>query len=213
MPADPFVHPHVHTEDSLLDGAVGLEELMKKAAEMEMPAVAITDHGNLFGAIEFYQAATEAGIKPIIGVEAYMAPGSIKDRPNSQRDAAYHSTLLARDEAGYRNLVRLMSTAHLEGMHYKPRIDKELLAAHAEGLIGMSACLKGEINLAIQADQLGKARASAATFRDILGTENFFLELHDHGLDAQRKCNRVLPEIAQEFGLGLVAANDVHFLE
>jgi DNA polymerase-3 subunit alpha len=213
MPADSFVHLHLHTEYSLLDGAVRMKELMKKAAEFEMPAVAITDHGNLHGAIEFYQAASAAGIKPIIGVEAYMAPGSIKDRPNSMRDAAYHFTLLARDETGYRNLVRLMTTAHLEGMHYKPRIDKDLLAKHSAGLIGMSACLKGEINMAIQADQLAKARQSAATFRDIFGAENFFLELHDHGLEAQQKCNRVLPKIAQEFGLGLVAANDVHFLE
>jgi DNA polymerase III subunit alpha len=213
MPADDFVHLHLHTEYSLLDGAVRMKELMEKAAEMKARAVAVTDHGNLHGAIEFYQAATGAGIKPIIGVEAYMAPGSIKDRPNSQRDAAYHFTLLARDEIGYRNLVRLMSTAHLEGMHYKPRIDRALLAAHSEGLIGMSACLKGEINMHLQADQLDKARASAATFRDILGAENFFLELHDHGLEAQRKCNAALPKIAQEFGLGLVAANDVHFLE
>jgi len=213
MPADSFVHLHLHTEYSLLDGAVRMKELMEKAAGMKMPAVAITDHGNLHGAIEFYQAATDAGIKPIIGVEAYMAPGSIKDRPNSQRDAAYHFTLLARDETGYRNLVKLMSIAHLEGMHYKPRIDKELLAAHSAGLIGMSACLKGEINMAIQADQFDKARASAATFRDIFGAENFFLEMHDHGIEAQRKCNRVLPKIGQEFGLGLVAANDVHFLE
>jgi DNA polymerase-3 subunit alpha len=145
--------------------------------------------------------------------EAYMAPSLIKELQNSQRDAASHFILLARNETGYRNLVRLMSAAHLEGMHYKPRIDRELLAAHSAGLIGMSACLKGEINLAIQADQPAKARASAATFRDILGAENFFLELHDHGLEAQRKCNQVLPVIAQEFGLGLVAANDVHFLE
>ncbi len=164
MPTDSFVHLHLHTEYSLLDGAVRMKELMKKAVEMKMPAVAITDHGNLFGAIEFYQAATEAGIKPIIGVEAYMAPGSIKDRPNSQRDAAYHFTLLARNEAGYRNLVRLMSSAHLEGMHYKPRIDKEMLAAHAEGLIGMSACLKGEINMAIQADQLGQSARECSDF-------------------------------------------------
>ncbi|CAN5436323.1 DNA polymerase III subunit alpha [soil metagenome] len=213
MPADQFVHLHLHTEYSLLDGAVRMKGLMEKAVEMEMPAVAMTDHGNLYGAIEFYQAGTAAGLKPIIGVEAYMAPGTIKDRPNSQRDAAYHFTLLARDETGYRNLVRLMSTAHLEGMHYKPRIDRALLAAHAEGLIGMSACLKGEINMALQADQIDKARASAATFRDILGPENFFLELHDHGIEAQRKCNAYLPQIAQEFGLGLVAANDVHFLE
>ena len=213
MPAGSFVHLHLHTEYSLLDGAVRMKELMKKAAGMKMPAVAITDHGNLHGAVEFYQAATDAGIKPIIGVEAYMAPGSIKDRPNSQRNAAYHFTLLARDETGYRNLVKLMSIAHLEGMHYKPRIDKELLAVHSTGLIGMSACLKGEINMAIQADQLDKARASAATFRDIFGAEDFFLEMHDHGLEAQRKCNRALPRMAQEFGLGLVAANDVHFLE
>ena len=122
-----------------------------------------------------------------------MAPGSITDRPNNQRDAAYHFTLLAKDATGYRNLVKLISTAHLDGMHYKPRIDKELLASHAEGLIGMSGCLKGEINMAIQADNMAKARASAAEFRDILGAENFFLELHDHGIEAQQKCNAALP--------------------
>ena len=116
MPSDSFVHLHLHTEYSFLDGAVRMKELMKKAAEFEMPAVAITDHGNLHGAIEFYQEATKAGIKPIIGCEAYMAPGSIKDRPNNQRDAAYHFTLLAKDETGYRNLVKLISTAHLDGI-------------------------------------------------------------------------------------------------
>src|SRR6195256_3102346 len=166
MPSDSFVHLHLHTEYSFLDGAVRTKELMKKGAEPEMPAVAITDHGNLHGAIEFYQEATNAGIKPIIGCEAYMAPGSIKDRPNSQRDAAYHFTLLAKDATGYRNLVKLISAAHLDGFHYKPRIDKELLSAHAIGLIGMSACLKGEINMAIQANDLTKARQSTAEFRD-----------------------------------------------
>ena len=213
MPSDSFVHLHLHTEYSLLDGAVRMKELMKKAAEFEMPAVAITDHGNLFGAIEFYQEATKAGIKPIIGCEAYMAPGSIKDRPNTMRDAAYHFTLLAKNETGYRNLVKLISTAHLDGFHYRPRIDKELLAARSDGLIGMSACLKGEINMAIQANDLAKARQSTAEFRDILGAENFFLEMHDHGIEAQHKCNAVLPGLAKEFGVGLVAANDVHFLE
>lgn len=213
MPVDSFVHLHLHTEYSFLDGAVRMKELMKKAAEFNMPAVAITDHGNLHGAIEFYQAAKEAKIKPIIGCEAYMAPGSIKDRPNNQRDAAYHFTLLAKDETGYRNLVKLISTAHLDGFHYKPRIDKELLAAHSAGLIGLSGCLKGEINMAIQSDNLAKARQSVAEFRDILGPEDFFLEMHDHGIEAQHKCNQVLPRLAQEFGLGLVAANDVHFLE
>ncbi|MFL6530438.1 MAG: DNA polymerase III subunit alpha, partial [Chthoniobacterales bacterium] len=213
MPRDSFVHLHLHTEYSLLDGAIRTKELMKKAVALEMPAVAITDHGNLFGAIDFYQEAKKAGIRPIIGCEAYMAPGSIKDRPNNMRDAAYHFTLLAKDEQGYRNLVKLVSAAHLDGMHYKPRIDKELLAKHSLGLIGMSACLKGEINMAIQSDNLAKAKQSAAEFRDIFGAENFFLELHDHGIEAQHKCNGVLPMIAQEFGLGLVAANDVHFLE
>jgi DNA polymerase III subunit alpha len=213
MPADSFVHLHLHTEYSLLDGAVRMKELMKKATEFKMPAVAITDHGNLYGAIEFYQEATRAGIKPIIGCEAYMAPGSMKDRPNTMRDAAYHFTLLAKNATGYRNLVKLISSAHLDGFHYRPRIDKQLLAANSEGLIGMSACLKGEINLAIQANDLAKARKSTAQFRDIFGAENFFLEMHDHGIDAQHKCNAVLPKLAKEFDLGLVAANDVHFLE
>jgi DNA polymerase-3 subunit alpha len=213
MPSDSFVHLHLHTEYSLLDGAVRMKELMRKAVEFGMPAVAITDHGNLHGAIEFYQEATATGIRPIIGCEAYMAPGSIKDRPNSQRDAAYHFTLLAKDAAGYRNLVKLITIAHLDGYHYKPRIDKELLAAHSTGLIGLSGCLKGEINMAIQSDQLSKARQGVAEFRDILGADNFFLEMHNHGIEAQQKCNRVLPELAREFGVGLVAANDVHFLE
>ncbi|CAN5225948.1 DNA polymerase III subunit alpha [soil metagenome] len=213
MPSDSFVHLHLHTEYSLLDGAIRMKELMQKAKKFGMPAVAITDHGNLYGAIEFYQEAKKAGIKPIVGCEAYMAPGSIKDRPNNQRDAAYHFTLLAKDETGYRNLVKLVSNAHLEGMHYKPRIDKEMLASHSAGLIGLSACLKGEINMAIQSDNLAKARQSAAEFRDILGADNFFLELHDHGIEAQQKCNATLPTLAKEFGLGLVAANDVHFLE
>ncbi|HZJ38473.1 MAG TPA: DNA polymerase III subunit alpha, partial [Chthoniobacterales bacterium] len=208
-----FVHLHLHSEYSFLDGAVRTRELIKKAAEFEMPAVALTDHGNLHGAIEFYQEATKSGIKPIIGCEAYMAPGSIKDRPTNLRDAAYHLTLLAKDETGYRNLVKLISTAHLDGFHYRPRIDKELLAARSTGLIGLSGCLKGEINMAIQSDNMTKARESLADFRDIFGAEDFYLEMHDHGIEAQHKCNRVLPQLAQEFGIGLVAANDVHFLE
>jgi DNA polymerase III subunit alpha len=212
MPRDSFVHLHLHTEYSLLDGSIRMKELMKKAAEFKMPAVAITDHGNLFGAIEFYQEAERAGIKPIIGCEAYIAPGSHKDRPASRREAAYHITLLAENETGYRNLVKLVTAAHLDGFHYAPRIDKELLAARSEGLIGLSGCLAGEINSAIQANNIEKAKQSAADYRDILGAENFFMELHDHGIEEQRKCNRVLPQIARDLGLGLVAANDVHFL-
>jgi DNA polymerase III subunit alpha len=212
MPRDSFVHLHLHTEYSLLDGAVRMRELMRKAAEFRMPAVAMTDHGNLFGAIEFYQEATRAGVKPIIGCEAYIAPRSHKEHAASRRDAAYHFTLLAQNETGYRNLVKLVTTAHLDGFHYAPRIDKELLARQSTGLIGLSGCLAGEINSAIQSDNIDKAKQAAAEYRDIFGPENFFLELHDHGMEEQRKCNRVLPQLAKEFGLGLVAANDVHFL-
>ena len=212
MSRDSFVHLHLHTEYSLLDGSIRMKELMKKTAEFKMPAVAITDHGNLFGAIEFYQEAQRTGVKPIIGCETYVAPGSHKDRPGSRRDAAYHFTLLAQNETGYRNLVKLITAAHLDGFHYVPRIDKELLSTHAAGLIGLSGCLAGEINTAIRANNLEKAKQSAAEYRDILGPENFFVEMHDHGMEEQRLCNRVLPTIARDIGVGLVAANDVHFL-
>ena len=212
MPRDSFVHLHLHTEYSLLDGSIRMKELMKKAAEFEMPAVAITDHGNLFGVIEFYQEAQRAGVKPIIGCEVYVAPGSHKDRPPSRRESAYHFTLLAENEIGYRNLVKLVTTAHLDGFHYAPRIDKALLAERSAGLIGLSGCLAGEINSAIQANNIEKAKQSAAEYRDILGAENFFMELHDHGMEEQKMCNSALVQIARDLGVGMVAANDVHFL-
>jgi DNA polymerase-3 subunit alpha len=212
MSRDSFVHLHLHTEYSLLDGSIRMKELMKKAAEFKMPAVAITDHGNLFGAIEFYQEAQRAGVKPIIGCEVYVAPGSHKDRPPSRRDSAYHFTLLAENETGYCNLVKLVTAAHLDGFHYAPRIDKELLAARSAGLIGLSGCLAGEINSAIQANNIERAKQSAAQYRDILGAENFFMELHDHGMEEQKTCNTALVQIARDLGVGLVAANDVHFL-
>ncbi len=187
---------------------------MKKAVSLGMPAVAMTDHGNMFGAIEFYQSAQDHGIKPIIGCEVYLAPGSMTDHSaSSARDASSHFTLLAQDETGYHNLVKLVSAGFLDGFYYKPRIDKQLLAQHSNGLIGMSACLKGEINLAIQQDDLKKARQSVDDFANIFGKDRFFLELHDHGIEAQRKCNRELIRLSKDAGLGLVAANDVHFLE
>ena len=212
MSRDSFVHLHLHTEYSLLDGSIRMKELMKKAAEFKMPAVAITDHGNLFGAIEFYQEAQRAGVKPIIGCEVYVAPGSHKDRPPSRRESAYHFTLLAENETGYRNLVKLVTAAHLDGFHYAPRIDKQMLAARSAGLIGLSGCLAGEINSAIQANNIEKAKQSAAEYRDILGAENFFVELHDHGMEEQKMCNIALVQIARDLGVPLVAANDVHFL-
>ncbi|HKS31861.1 MAG TPA: DNA polymerase III subunit alpha, partial [Chthoniobacterales bacterium] len=210
MPRDSFVHLHLHTEYSLLDGAVRMRELMNEAVKMKMPAVAITDHGNLFGAIDFYQCAQAAGIKPIIGCEAYITSGSHKEKPS--RETTYHLTLLAENESGYRNLVKLISAAHLDGFYYRPRIDKTLLAAHADGLIGLSGCLASEVNSALQSDNIQKAQSITAEYRDIFGAKNFFIELHDHGIAEQKKCNINLPKFAQEFGLGLVAANDVHFL-
>ena len=191
MPADSFVHLHLHTEYSLLDGAVRMKELMKKAVELEMPAVAITDHGNLFGAIDFYQKRQGGGDQTDHRLRGlHGAAVRYKERP-IQRDAAYHFTLLAKDETGYRNLVKLISTAHLDGFHYRPRIDKELLAAHADGLIGLSGCLKGEINMAIQVGQpCESATKLTAEFRDIFGAENFFLELHDHGIEASKRMQR-----------------------
>ena len=213
-PQSSFVHLHLHTQYSLLDGAVRIKDLMKKAKAFGMPAVAMTDHGNLFGAIEFYQAAKKAEIKPIIGCEVYLAPGSMRDKKaSSAKDAASHFTLLAKDFTGYQNLVKLVTAAYLDGYYYKPRVDKELLAKHASGLIALSGCLKGEINGYLMADQMGKARESMATFRDIFAPGDFYVELHDHGMEAQQKCNRGLITLAREFGLPLVAANDVHFLE
>ena len=212
MPSS-FVHLHLHTEYSLLDGAVRIPELMKRAKALGMPAVAMTDHGNLYGAVEFYQEAKKAGIKPIIGCEAYLAPGPMqekKDVPGRRRSS--HLTLLAETDEGYANLVKLITKAHLEGMYYKPRIDKAALAEHARGLICLSGCINGEINELLLSDRADEARKSLAEFRDIFGAENFFLELHNHGMAQQHKSIVQLNAWAKEFGLKTVAANDVHFL-
>lgn len=210
---DSFVHLHLHTEYSPLDGAVRIPELMAKAKKMGMPAVAMTDHGNLYGAIEFYQEAKKAGIKPIIGCEIYLAPGSLHDKQPTPGRKTSHLTLLASNERGYHSLLKLVSKAHLEGFYHKPRVDKEALYEFRDGLICLSGCLKSEINQFIQADQLTQARKSLADLRDIYTAENFFLEMHNHGIDAQVKVNRQLLEWSQEFNLKPVAANDVHFLE
>ncbi|HEX3988725.1 MAG TPA: DNA polymerase III subunit alpha [Verrucomicrobiae bacterium] len=210
-----FVHLHLHTEYSLLDGACALDRLMEKARELKFPAVTITDHGVLYGAIDFYQAALKNGIKPIIGCEVYVAPGSRleKKAATGGRDAYHHLGLLAKDEAGYKNLVQLATKAHLEGYYYKPRIDKELLAAHKEGLIAMSGCLASEIPELILRDQLDKARETIDWFKQTLGPDNFYLELQNHGIAEQAKVNRHLIPWAAEFGLKLVATNDVHYVE
>ncbi|HOC55047.1 MAG TPA: DNA polymerase III subunit alpha [Verrucomicrobiota bacterium] len=215
MPHAEFVHLHLHTEYSLLDGACRLDRLMNKARELKFPALAITDHGVLYGAIDFYNEARKHGIKPIIGCEVYVAPGSRFEKKASTggRDVYNHLVLLARDEAGYKNLIQLATRAHTEGYYYKPRIDKELLAEHREGLLALSGCLASEIPEWIQKDQLPRARAAIDWFKQTLGAENFYLELQQHGLPEQAKVNRHLVAWAKEFGLKLVATNDVHYIQ
>ncbi|MBE2205314.1 MAG: DNA polymerase III subunit alpha [Chthoniobacterales bacterium] len=209
-----FVHLHCHSEYSLLDGAIRVGDLIKKAREFEMPAVALTDHGNLFGAVPFYQAKKDSGVKPIIGCELYVAPNAMTDKKaSSGKEAAFHLTVLATNETGYKNLVKLVTAAHLEGFYYKPRVDKDLLARHSEGLIVLSGCLKGELNSHLLAGNFQAAEQAAAGYRDIFGRENYFVELHNHGIEAQRRTNPDLVRIAKSLDLGLVAANDVHFLE
>jgi DNA polymerase-3 subunit alpha len=208
-----FVHLHVHSEYSLLDGACRIPELTRRAAELKMPALALSDHGNLFGAIEFYKECRDNGIKPIIGCEVYLAPGSRHERKaNSPREASTHLLLLAKNETGYRNLVKLVSSAHLEGMYYKPRIDKEILAQHAEGLIGTSACLAGEVARYVTAGRLKEAEQSIDSFRQIFAPGDFYLELADHGIPQQRALTAELIKFSKHFDLKLVATNDVHYV-
>src|SRR6266566_2087897 len=210
-----FVHLHLHTEYSLLDGACRLDRLMDKAHELKFPALAITDHGVLCGAIDFYQAARNNGIKPIIGCEVYVAPESRFDKKTTSggRDVYHHLVLLAKDEVGYRNLIKLATAAHLEGHYYKPRIDKEILAQNKDGLIALSGCLASEIPELIQRQQLDKARATVDWFKQTFGSENFYLELQNHTIAEQLNVNRHLIQWAREFGLKLVATNDVHYVE
>src|SRR5882672_1382060 len=189
MPHADFVHLHLHTEYSLLDGACRLDRLMDKAHELKFPALAITDHGGLYGAIDFYQAARNKGIKPIIGCEVYVAPGSRLEKKagSGSRDIYHHLVLLAKDEIGYKNLTTLATDAHLKGYYYKPRIDKEILAAHKEGLIALSGCLASEIPDLIQQGDLSRARDTIDWFKQTLGADNFYLELQNHSLAEQAK--------------------------
>ncbi len=209
-----FVHLHVHTQYSLLDGACLLERLVDKAAQHKLPALAMTDHGNIFGAIKFYNLCIKKGIKPIIGCEVYLAEGSRLDRdykPNGNDN--YHLILLAKDEQGYSNLVKLVSLAHLEGFYYKPRVDKELLQEHHKGLIASSACLKGEIPSAITTGDLNKASKLADDYLHIFGKGNFYLEIMENGLAEQKTVNNQLVKISRDLGIPLVATNDIHYLE
>ncbi|HUL73912.1 MAG TPA: DNA polymerase III subunit alpha [Vicinamibacterales bacterium] len=207
-----FVHLHLHTEFSLLDGACRIGELLDRAAELKMRALAVTEHGNLFSAVTFHDEARKRGVKPILGCEVYVAPGSRTDRTGQPGETANHLVLLAETNEGFHNLIKLVSSGYTEGFYYKPRIDKALLAAHARGLIGLSSCLKGEVATGLRTDQARKALDAAATYRDILGSGNFFLEMQDQGIEDQRVVNAGLLPISRDLGLPLVCTNDVHYL-
>ncbi|MEW5982468.1 MAG: DNA polymerase III subunit alpha [Acidobacteriota bacterium] len=207
-----FVHLHLHTEYSLLDGACRIDELLQEAERFGMRDLAVTEHGNLFSAITFYDRARERGINPILGCEVYVAPGSRFTKSGTPGETANHLVLLATDNVGFGNLVKLVSSGYTEGFYYKPRIDKDLLAGHAQGLVALSSCLKGEIPSELRYERLERAREAAAAYRDIMGAGNFFLELQYQGIDEQRLVNDALLPISRDLRIPLVCTNDVHYL-
>ena len=210
---DNFVHLHNHSHYSLLDGAMKPKAMAARAAELGQPALALTDHGNMFGAVEFYKACCSAGIKPLLGSEVYVAADRHNRTADKVGNRSYHMVLLAKNEAGWRNLVKLSSYGFLEGFYYRPRIDKDLLAAHSEGLIGLSACMSGEPNFHLRTGNVKAAIEAAAAYRDILGRENYFLEIQNHGIEEEDRIRQLMPQVAEAVGCGIVATNDCHFLD
>src|SRR3954462_8213123 len=211
MSERPFVHLHCHTDYSLLDGACDIKKLISVVKRQGMPSVAMTDHGNLFGAVEFYNEAHKEGIHPGIGCEMYVSQQGHKTRYDSER--YNHLVLLAENQEGYKNLINLVSTGYLDGFYYKPRIDKDLLARHSKGLIAMSACLRGDINEKILGDRYDEAKNLANEYTDLFGRNNFFLELQDHGLDQDRVVMREIQRLSRDTDTPLVATNDAHYLK
>ena len=209
-----FVHLHLHTDYSLLDGAIQIKPLSNRLEELGMPACAMTDHGNMFGAISFYNAMKNKGVKPIIGCETYITRGNRREKAASApgEKANFHLILLAQTYEGYQNLVRLTSKAYTEGFYYKPRIDKELLAEHSKGLIGLSACMSGVPSAMLAQEKCDEAAKAAIEFEEILGKGNYFLEIQEHGLEPQRRIRKSLVELSKRTGVPLVATNDAHYL-
>ena len=206
-----FVHLHVHTEYSLLDGANRIKDLVKRVKELGMDSIAITDHGVMYGAIEFYKECKKNGIKPIIGCEVYTAPRSRFDKEPNIDDKMGHLILLAKDNEGYQNLIKIVSKAFTEGYYYKPRADLELLREHSKGLICTSACIAGFISRAILDDDYEKAKNMALTYIDIFGKENFYIELQHNGIQEQVLANQGLIRLARELGVPMIATNDAHY--
>jgi len=207
-----FTHLHVHTEYSLLDGAARIDELAKRAAELEMTALAITDHGVMYGVIDFYKACRKYGVKPIIGCEIYTAPGKRTEKTLGKEDRNNHLVLLAENNEGYRNLVKIVSQANIDGFYYKPRADKDLLQDHSKGLIALSACLAGEIPELLLQDNYPRAKEVALQFQEIFGKDHFYLEIQDHGLSDQRRVNAGIWRLSRDTGIPVVATNDVHYI-
>ncbi|HEV2954125.1 MAG TPA: DNA polymerase III subunit alpha, partial [Candidatus Dormibacteraeota bacterium] len=205
-----FVHLHNHTEFSLLDGASRITAMVERAAALEMPALALTDHGVMYGAIQFYKACKANGIKPILGCEVYVAPRSRYDKDSKLDRDPYHLTLLAANAEGYLNLMKLSSIGQLEGLYYKPRIDREVLAANSAGLVVLSGCLAGELATKITQGDMEAVRATASDYRDIFGPDRYLLEVQRHGIPEQEKVNEALKQLSKEMGLRLVATNDLH---
>ena len=209
-----FTHLHVHTEYSLLDGASKIKELVKYTKELGMDSIAITDHGVMYGVIDFYRAARAEGIKPIIGCEVYVAPGSRFDRETGNgENRYYHLVLLAENDTGYHNLMKIVSRGFTEGYYYKPRVDKEVLKEFHEGVIAFSACLAGEVAVELRRGFYEEAKKAALSYQEIFGKDNFFLELQDHGIPEQQMVNQGLMRMSQETGIELVATNDIHYVK
>ena len=210
-----FVHLHLHTSYSLLDSSIRHSALFKRAEEFGMPAVAMTDHGNMFGAVEFYNTARKYGIKPIIGCEVYVAPESrhVKTSKENLRDASYHLILLSENEKGYKNLLKLVTKGYLEGFYYKPRIDKELLVEYSEGLIALSSCVRGEVAHNVNRENVPRAIKVASQYVEIMGEGNFFLELQNHQLENQDRINKEIIGIGKKLGLPVVATNNCHYID
>ena len=207
-----FAHLHVHTEFSLLDGSNKIKEYVRYVKELGMDSAAITDHGVMYGAVDFYKAAKEAGINPIIGCEVYVAPHSRFDRElTGGEDRYYHLVLLAENNTGYANLVKIVSKGFTEGYYYRPRVDMEVLEQYHEGLIALSACLAGEVPRYIQKGLVDEAKKVALKYQNIFGKDNYFLELQDHGIPAQQSVNSVLLRMSKELDIPLVVTNDVHY--
>ena len=207
-----FAHLHVHTEYSLLDGSNKIKEYVARVKELGMNSAAITDHGVMYGVIDFYREAKSQGIKPILGCEVYVAPNSRFDREiTGGEDRYYHLVLLAENNTGYANLMKIVSKGFVEGYYYKPRVDKELLRKHHEGIIALSACLAGEVQRYLTKGLYDEAVKAALEYQDIFGKDNFFLELQDHGIPDQAFVNQQLLKMSQELNIDLVATNDVHY--